>query len=95
MRATIIPADTFCSVDGVGYVGVDMTTVNPTVHAVQWYGTHGEVESQDPLTGKMASNDAISSLDSFELVLESYWQIRAAADAEQQAMIDEQTIIEV
>jgi len=77
MRATIIPADTFCSVDGVGY------------------GTHGEVESQDPLTGKMASNDAISSLDSFELVLESYWQIRAAADAEQQAMIDEQTIIEV
>ena len=95
MRATIIPADTFCSVDGVGYKGVDMTNVAANVHAVQWYGTHGEVEVQDPVTGKMASNDAIDSLTAFQPVLDSYWAIRSADEESQQQAIEEQTTIEV
>jgi hypothetical protein len=95
MRATIIPSDQFCSVDGVGFNGVDMTSVGPEVHAVQWYGTHGEVEVQDPSTGKMVTNEEITNLNDFQAVLDSYWIIRAAHDAEEQRANDESTVIEV
>ena len=95
MRATIIPSDQFCSVDGVGFNGVDMTSVAPEVHAVQWHGTHGEVEVQDPSTGKMVRNDEITSLNNFEAVLNAYWVIRDAFDAEEQRANDEATVIEV
>lgn len=95
MRATIIPEDDFCSVDGVGFDGVEMTSVGPEVHAVQWYGSHGEVEIQDPATGKMVSNDEITSLDAFQSVLDSYWEIRTAYEAEEAQAQAEQQIIEV
>lgn len=100
-RATIIPADTFCSVDGVGYAGVDMTSVGPAIHAVQWYGTYGEVEVQDPVTGKMVSNDEITNLDAFNDVFVSYWEVRNEAEAAQVGgdeafgQTPEQTIVEV
>jgi hypothetical protein len=95
MRATIIPSDQFCSVDGVGFIGVDMTSVGPEVHAVQWYGTHGEVEVQNPSTGKMVRNEDISNLDAFQSVLDSYWDIRAAVDAAEQEAAAENSVIEV
>ncbi len=95
MRATIIPSDQFCSVDGVGFNGVDMTSVAPEVHAVQWYGSHGEVEIQDTVTGRMVSNDEITSLDAFDAVFDSYWAIRNEVEAEQAEAEAEQQIIEV
>lgn len=95
MRATIIPEDGFCSVDGVGFDGVDMTSVAPEVHAMQWYGSHGEVEIQDPVTGKMVSNNVIANLNDFQAVFDAYWVIRNATDAEQQELAEEQTINEV
>lgn len=95
MRATIIPADNFCSVDGVGIHGVDVTSVAPEVHAVQWYGTYGEIEIKNPVTGKIVSNDDISNLDAFQSVLDSYWDNRAAADAAEQEAAAENSVIEV
>lgn len=95
MRATIIPADGFCALEGVGFNGVDMTSVAPEVHAVQWYGTFGEVEVQDPLTGKMVGNEEIDSLNEYQAVLESYWAIRSSSEAVEQEEIEENTVIEV
>lgn len=95
MRATIIPSDQFCSVDGVGFNAVNMESVAPEVHAVQWYGTRGEVETQNPVTGKIVSNDEITSLDAFQSVLDSYWTIRTAYEAEEAQAQAEQQIIEV
>jgi hypothetical protein len=95
MRVVIIPSDTFCSVDGVGFHGVEMSSVSADVHAVQWYGTHGEVEIQNPQTGRMVRNDEINSLAEYSAVFDSYWEIRSSEEAAQQAIIDEQTVIEV
>ncbi len=95
MRATIIPSDGFCSVDGVGFSGVDMTSVAADVHAVQWYATWGDVEIQDSVTGRVVRNEEIQSLDAFQPVLQSYWAIRNAVEAEQEEQAQEQTIIEV
>lgn len=95
LRVTIIPVNEFCSVDGVGFNGVDMSSLDPNVHAVQWYATHGDVEIADPVSGKMLGNNEITSLDAYQSVLDSYWEIRAINDAQAQEEIDEQTIIEV
>ena len=95
MRAIIIPSDTFCSVNGVGFIGVDMKNVAADVHAVQWFGTWGDQEILDIKTGRIDRNEKIQNLDAFQSVLNSYWTIRAAHDAAEREAIDEQTIIEV
>lgn len=95
IRATIIPYDTFCSVDGVGYAGVNVTSTLPEVHAMQWYSSYGEEEVMDTLTGKIISNRKIANLDSYQDVFSSYWAIRTAHEAVQQNLIDEQKITEV
>jgi hypothetical protein len=95
MRVTIIPSDYFCSVDGVGFSGVNVTSVPPEVHAVQWHSTHGEEEIIDPATERMLGNRHIANLNSYQDVLNSYWEIRAAYDQEQQEAQEEQVIVEV
>ena len=70
-RITIIVSDTFCSVDGVGYNGVDMSSVSPEVHAVQWFDSEGWIEFNTTLSGK-PENQTITSLDAFQQVLASW-----------------------
>lgn len=95
LRATIIPSDKFCSVDGVSFVGVDMTNVAADVHAMQWFGTWGEQELLDLKTGRIDRNEKIDNLDAYQAVLNSYWSIRNRHDAAVKEAINEQTIIEV
>lgn len=47
MRVTIIPDDTLVMIDGELVEGVDMSTMPSEIHAVQWYGDHGEIEFRD------------------------------------------------
>ena len=95
MRVTIIPIDTFCAVDGIGFGGVDMTSVPTDVHAVQWFGTWGEQEILDLKTGRIDRNEKIYNLDAYQAVLNSYWSIRNRHEAAVKEAINEQTIIEV
>ncbi len=95
MRMTIIPIDKFCAVDGVGFVGVDITSIAIDVHAVQWFGTWGEQEIFDRRTGRIYRNEKIQNLDTYQSVLNSYWKIRTAHDVAEREAINEQTIIEV
>ena len=95
MRVTIIPIDTFCAVDGIGFGGVDMTSVPTDVHAMQWFGTWGEQEILDLKTGRIDRNEKIDNLDAYQAVLNSYWSIRNRHDAAVKEAINEQTIIEV
>lgn len=50
MRVTIIPEDKFVAKDGVGYDNLDFT-IDPAIHAVQWYDTWGEIEYKTSLDG--------------------------------------------
>lgn len=45
MKMTVIPADRFISIDGVGYF-FDFSTIpgSSGIHAIQWDGTRGHVE---------------------------------------------------
>ena len=92
-RVTIIPVDNFCSIEGTGYIDIDMVGVPADVHAIQWYGNHGEVEIKDTLTGKLVRNEFITDLSAYQSVLASYWATRTAAEESQAAAVaDDQTV---
>lgn len=82
MRVTIIPVDGSVSVDGKGFGGLDLSFMDASVHAVQWYETHGEIEVKDPVTGRMVANEVITSIDAFQPAI-NLWQ--AAKTAEETA----------
>jgi len=73
MRVSIIPSDTVVCIDGECRFGIDMSTVPPDIHAVQWYDTYGEVESIDPLTGR-SKNTKIYSLDEYSAVIDQWYE---------------------
>ncbi len=95
IRLTIIPDDCYCAVDGIGYSGIDMTSLVAEIHALQWYGERGEEEIKDLSTGRIVHNKEITSLNDYQAVLDSYWSIRHAAEAlaAEQQLADE--ILEV
>lgn len=94
MRVTIIPADGFVSVDGIGFDGIDMSSVESSIHAVQWRGSSGEIERKND-AGKMTANEEIDSLDQFYDVIAQYNAMRAAYEEQQAAIEAEQNIVEV
>lgn len=60
-RYSLIPVDGTLVVDGIGAFGVDYTGIDPTIHAVQWYDTIGDVEYvKDPITGAGPANQTIT-----------------------------------
>ena len=83
MRLIIIPADGYVSIDNVGFCELDLSFIDASVHAVQWYETHGEIEVKDPITGRMIANDVITSIDAFQPAV-ALWQ--AAKTAQEEAL---------
>ena len=81
MRVTIIPSDHFVGVDGIGFDGIDMSSVPTEIHAVQWYDTWGEVEyenisaptEEDPNRIIKPQNEIISDLSPYQSVID-LWQ---------------------
>ena len=95
MRVTIIPRDGFVAVDGIGFNDIDMASVDASIHAMQWYGDHGEIEIKSIATGKIVKNELIRHLDAFSVVMALFDTKKAAYDAgvAEQALLNE--IVEV
>lgn len=74
MRLTIIPADGTVIIDGEAYSKLDLSSIDPTINAVQWFNTQGEVELKDPATGNMTGHRMITSIDEFQTAIDS-WQV--------------------
>jgi hypothetical protein len=85
MRMLILADDKRVVVGEEGYDGLNLSFLDPTIHAVQWYDTHGEVEHKDPATGKMTANREIQSIDEFQQAI-TVWQ--AAKDAAEAARLE-------
>ena len=68
IRLTIIPDDCYCAVDGIGYSGIDMTSLAAEIHAMQWYGERGEEEIKDLSTGRIVHNKEITSLNDYQVL---------------------------
>ena len=74
MRLTIIPVDKAVVKDGVGYADLDFSMADASIHAVQWYGTEGEIEIVDA-RGRAVENRTITDLAPFQSALDA-WQVR-------------------
>ena len=81
MRLIIVPVDGAVSVDGKGFGGLDLSFMEVSVHAVQWYETHGEIERKDPITGRMVANEVITSIDAFQPAIDVWQAAKTAAEA--------------
>jgi len=72
MRLTIIKEDGFVSVDNEGYSGIDLSTINDNIHAIQWYEIYGDVEIKNE-KGQIVENKQITNIDEYLFVI-SLWQ---------------------
>jgi hypothetical protein len=47
MRITVIVEDKTVIIDGESYSDIDMSSISPSIHAIQWYGDYGFLEIVD------------------------------------------------
>lgn len=73
MRITIVADDNLVIVDGVSAYGVDLSGLDPTVHAVQWDGARGDIEYRsDPDTGDRKMNFCIVDETPYLIYVDRY-----------------------
>lgn len=68
MRLTIIPADKFVSINGIGKSPLDFY-IDSSIHAVQWYGNDGEIEFITDKNGK-PPNQHITDISQFQNIID-------------------------
>ena len=93
MRAIILLDDKSVSVDGEVYSDLNLSFIDSTIHAIQWYDTYGEIERKDPVTKRMTGNEEITSFDEFQPAITA-WQAKkdeVAAAAAAAAAAEEET----
>jgi hypothetical protein len=78
MRVTIIPSDGFVSIDGEGFSGLDLSFMATDIHAVQWYGTDGELERKDN-RGKIVANEIFTDISPYQAAIDA-WNTKKAED---------------
>lgn len=85
MKLTIIADDKAVGVDGVFFESLDLSQLEPSIHAVQWYGEYGEVEYKtvfaDGVISKPA-NQIITDVTPYQFAVDAW---NAAKDAAPQA----------
>lgn len=76
MRVTIIADDSHVYVEEQALV-VDLTGLDPEIHAVQWYGTVGEVEYRhDHIANVRKPNERITDFAPYQVFVDQ-WMIEA------------------
>jgi hypothetical protein len=89
MRLSIIPCDQAVYIDGLSYLGIDMTWIpeieGKKVHAVQWYNGEGEVE----FVGNF-ENLKIKKLGVFEKAVELWNVKKKESDKLEQQRLEEE-----
>lgn len=94
MRLTIVPGDNVVTIDGITTHELDLSTVAPDVHAVQWYGDRGEEEIVGEF-GRIVANREITDLDAYQTVIDQFLAAEQAKQIAEARAAAELTIIEV
>lgn len=76
MRLTIIADDGAVYVDGVAFA-VDLSGIDPAIHAVQWNDGLGEIEYRADLDGRRRGNAPFVDIAPFQPFIER-WHAAAA-----------------
>lgn len=71
MRMSIIKNGGVVVIDGEPMFGIDMSSLPPDFHALQWYGEHGNIEYFDPLVGQH-SNENITDVSPYQSFISAW-----------------------
>ena len=83
MKVTIIREDQAAYVDGVVIGGLDLSFMDPSIHAVQWKGEQGWIEYADRDDGSKPANETIDDFTAFYPALDAWNNAKAAIEAAQ------------
>jgi hypothetical protein len=75
MRLTIVADDQCVGVEGEYLSPTDLSQLDPTIHAVQWYGEHGEIEYKTRFeNGALVkpANVLITDLTPFQFAIDAW-----------------------
>jgi hypothetical protein len=86
MRLTIVPNTKKVNIDGVSYIDLDLSFIDPSIHAVQWKDTQGEIERWNPDTEQILANEPITDISQFQKAIDLWNEKDAQMKAEQAAM---------
>ena len=92
MRITVIANDGMVSIDGKIFDQLDLSALDSTIHAIQWYDTEGEVEIVDN-RGRHIENRPITSFDEYSFVIPLWEAAKAKKEAEDLANEQERQAI--
>lgn len=79
MRATIVKPDSLVCIDGVCHDGIDMSSLNQDVWALQWYDVYGDLETVDEFG--VRKNTVVYSLEPYQAVIDQWYEKNAAREA--------------
>lgn len=74
MRLTVVKEDTLVIIDGIGFRGIDMSSMSADFWALQWYDTWGEKELIDPDT-RVKTNVPVDDLSPYQSLIDQ-WNTR-------------------
>lgn len=82
MRLTIVAEDGAVGVDGEFFLELDLSALDPNIHAVQWYGEYGEVEFKTRFgkgTFVKLANEAITDVAPYQFAVDAWQAAREEA----------------
>jgi hypothetical protein len=84
MKLTIVADDNAVGIDGEFFSPLDLTGLDPNIHAVQWYGEYGEVEYKTRLVdGRPVKpeNTFIVDVSGFQFAIAAWNTAKAEMEA--------------
>ena len=98
MRVTIIADDKRVGVNNEFFEPVELSQLDPTIHAVQWYGEYGEVEYKTFFENGVivrAANTIITDITPYQFAVDAWAEAKTAHEEAMvqaaQAAIDQPT----
>ena len=92
MKFTIVPDDKSVGVDGAFLSPIDLSQLDSTIHAVQWYGTYGEIEYKTRLqNGRIVKpeNTVITDATPYQFAVAAWNAKKAEIEAANQMPVTE------
>ena len=84
MKFTIVADDKAVGIDEEFFSGLSLPELDPTIHAVQWYGEYGEVEFKTVFANgalNRPQNQLITDFTPFQFAVDAWNAKKAEIDA--------------
>lgn len=84
MKLVIIADDASVGIDALNYGGLDMSQLDPSIHAIQWYGEYGEIEFKSKFeNGQIVKpqNQIITNMTPYQWAVDAWNAAKATEEA--------------